>query len=181
MQQQTLIAGDTLNFKTSVPDYLASAAWVLKYRLAPRTGSNTPIDITAAAEGDDFRVQVAASVTAGWAADNYSWTAWVEKGAEKYTVDNGQIVIKRDPRTAPAGYDGRSATAKALDDAKAARDTYVATNGVTARYRIGERERWFRSVGEIIQLITYLEQQLASEELLAGTRQEVGRRIHSRI
>ena len=179
--QQELIAGDSLNFLTSVADYPASAGWVLKFRLVPRTAGGTPIALTAIAEGDDHRTAVAAATTAAWAPDSYGWSSWVELGAEQYTVQSGQIVVRPNPRIVAAGTDLRSSARKALEDAKAAHHAYVASNGMSASYKIGDRERVFRSVGEIIKLINYLEQQVATEEVLAGTRQELGRRIHSRI
>lgn len=179
--QQELIAGDTLNFLTVVPDYLASDGWVLKFRLVPRTVGGTAIPITATAEGADHRVTVPAATTAGWGADSYGWTSWAEKAAEVYSVQSGQITMRPNPRTAAAGTDLRSTARKALDDAKAALATFVASNGMTSSYRIGDRERAFRSTAEIVKLITYLEQQVQSEELLSGSRQALGRRIHSRI
>jgi hypothetical protein len=161
--QQQLIAGDSLNFTTSAPDYPASQGWLLRYRLIPR-GTGAPIEFNALAEGDIYRVQQPASATTNWAAGEYSWAAWVEKGAEKYTVDQGQITIRPDPRTVTAGYDGRSVAQKALEDAKAAFAAFTASNGTKRKYRIGEREMEFRSTEEIIQQIHYWEGQVRVEE-----------------
>ena len=36
MIQTTLIAGDSLSFRTAVPAYPASAGWALAYRFVPR-------------------------------------------------------------------------------------------------------------------------------------------------
>lgn len=176
--QNELIAGDSLNFLTQTPKYPASQAWVLYYRLVPRTAGNAAISITATAEGDDHRVLVAAATTAGWAADSYTWSAWVDKAGEKYTVQDGQIVIKADPRTAAAGHDGRSLARKALDDARTALAAWKPTQ---RRYKIGEREMEFNGTADIIKLITYWERQVASEDLLAGRTVQVGRRIYTRI
>ncbi len=155
MQQQTLVAGDSLNFLTGGGAYPASAGWVLKYRLVPRTAGGTPIDITAAAEGDDHRVAVAASTTSSWGADAYTWASWVDKAGEVYTVDRGEISIKPDPRAMAAGYDGRSQARKALEQARAAFATFSETGGKTRRYRIGGREMEFNSPVEIVKVISY--------------------------
>lgn len=176
--QQELVAGDSLNFLTTVKDYPASDGWVLKFRLAPRTAGNSAIDLTAVAESADFRTTAAASTTAAWSPDSYSWTSWVEKSGEVYTVASGQIVVKQNPRTAPAGFDGRTGAAKALDDARTA---LYAFNPTRKRYKIGEREMEFNSTAEILKHITFLEQQVAKEDVLAGRAEKVGRRIHSRI
>lgn len=158
--QDTLIAGDSLNFLRSTPGYSAADGWVLKYRLVPRTVGGSAIDITAIAEGDDHRVQVAAGITAGWSADTYGWAAWVELGAEKYTVQTGQIVIKADPRTVAAGADSRTQAEKALGDARAAMAAWTPTR---RRYRIGDREMEFSTSADIVKLISYWEVQVKRE------------------
>lgn len=153
--QQELIAGDSLNFLTAGGEYPASAGWVLTFTLIPRTVSNPLITITATAEGDDHRTAVAATVTATWAADSYTWRSRVDKGGEKYTVDIGQIVIKPDLAAAGAGYDGRSLAEKALDDARTAYAGFTASNGTKRRYRIGDREMEFSSSSDIVLQINY--------------------------
>jgi hypothetical protein len=162
MQQDLLIAGDTLNFLTSVPDYPASAGWVLKFYLVRRTASGSPIVLTATAEGDDHRVTVTAATTAGWSPDNYSWSTRVEKGAEKYTVHGltGQLVIQQDPATAANGFDGRSVAEKALADANAAMAAWTVTK---RRYRIGDREVEFSSKADIVGVINHWEIQVKRE------------------
>lgn len=109
-----LTAGDTLDFTTSVPDYPASAGWTLKYRLAPRA-AGTAIDITATADGDDYAVQVVAATTASWATGYYTWTAYVELGAERYTVGRGQLQIRAASASLAAATDGRTHARKVLD------------------------------------------------------------------
>ena len=144
----------------------------------PRTSTNPAILLTAAAEGSEHRTQASATTTAAWAADNYTWTSWVEKGSEKYTIDSSQITVRPDPRTAAAGYDGRSDARKALDDARLALTTY---NPLQRSYKIADREKVFNSAADIIKFITYLEQQVANEERLAGRAEKPSRRIYSRI
>ena len=178
MQQQELVAGDSLNFLTSGGAYPASSGWVLKYRLVPRTVGNAVQELTATAEGSDHRIAVAASSTSGWSADNYTWTSWVEKSGEVYTLEQGQLTVKQNPRTASAGYDGRSSARKALDDARAA---FYAWNPTQRRYKIGEREMEFASTGDILKKIKQLEQEVLAEEVMAVRAEKVGRRIHSRI
>lgn len=158
--QQELIAGDTLNFLTTVAEYPASSGWVLKFRLVPRTSTNPAIALTAAAEGDDHRTTSSAAVTSGWAADSYTWTSWAEKAAEKYSVESGQIVIKADPRTVAAGYDGRSIAEKAYDQARAALAAWTPT---TRKYRINDREMEFSSKADAVGCVHYWQNELAKE------------------
>lgn len=170
--QDQLVAGDSLNFLTSTPGYSAADGWVLKFRLVPRTVGNDVISITTAADGEDHRTAIAAATTASWAADNYSWSGWVELGTEQYTVQTGQIVIKPNPRTVAAGVDLRSVPRKTLDDLLAARATWATTQGRTRRYKIGDREREFASAAELNAEISFwqgqLNEELAAERLAAG-------------
>jgi hypothetical protein len=108
-----LIAGDTLQFTTSVPDYPASAGWTLTYRLVPRT-SGSAISFDATADGDDYDIEVGASTTDDWTAGEYSWSAYVSKAGERHTVDQGTVKIQPNPGVV-AAYDARSFARKALD------------------------------------------------------------------
>lgn len=112
--ENVITAGDTLDFTTSVPDYPASDGWTLKYRLSPRA-SGTAIDLTASANGDDYDVTASATTSAGWAAGFYTWSAFVEKAGERYTVDRGQLEIRAASSTLAAGYDGRTHAQTVLD------------------------------------------------------------------
>lgn len=159
MQQQELVAGDSLNFPTSGGAYPASSGWVLSYLLVPRvsTGPGVPPNITfeATADGSDFDVAIAATTTANWTAGDYTWYRRVNRGGEKYTVGEGQLTIKPNPESLAAGYDGRSQAEKALDEAQAAYSTYTTSRGTTRRYRIGDREMEFSSSTDIVKLINY--------------------------
>ena len=46
--QTNLVAGDSLNYTTSIPAYPPSAGWVAKLRLTPR-GAGAAVTITASA------------------------------------------------------------------------------------------------------------------------------------
>jgi hypothetical protein len=112
-----LIAGDTLDFVDTVAAYPASDLWTLKYRLVPQFTSpaQSPITLTASAEGDDYRVQAMAATTALWAAGFYSWARWVEKGAMRIGLGSGRLQVNADPATAVAGLDTRTHARKVLD------------------------------------------------------------------
>ncbi len=178
--QQDLIAGDSLNFLTAGGDYPASAGWVLTYYLTPRSaGSN--ISIVASAEGDDHRVAVAASTTAGYAPGVYGWAARVDKAGERYTVERGQITIAANPATLAAGTDTRSASEVALANVQA----YLqgqASSGVL-RYRINGREIERYSLQELIKLEQKLVAAVAAERRAAGLSDGRGtvRRILTRM
>ena len=116
-----IIAGDTLEFDTTIADYPATDGWTLKFRLVPRTaGSGAVVDITAttATNGTDYTVEVAPAVTATYTAAEYTWFSWVEKSGARQQVEDGLVTIKPDPSTATAN-DGRSHARIALDNIEA--------------------------------------------------------------
>lgn len=165
MQQQTLISGDTLTFLTSLADYPASDSWVLTYRLVPRVVGGSAITLVGSAEGSDHRITATAAVTGGWVTGDYGWAAYVSKGAERYTVDSGQLTVKPNPATVAVGTDTRSAAEQALADARAA---YYAWTPTKRSYRIGDREMVFNSAAEILQHVNNLELEVAREVNLAA-------------
>lgn len=178
----TLRAGDTYRQLLQPGDYSAADGWVMKQRFTPRA-AGTPVEMTAAAEGDAHLFAVAPAGTGGtasWAAGEYTAVRWVEKDADVYTLAQWQLTITPNLRTATAGTDTRSLARRALDDAQAA---YAAMmeDPTARRFKIGEREREFNSPADILAHITYWESQVAAEERLAGRREPVARRIYSRI
>lgn len=178
--QQSLTAGDTLNFATTTPGYSAADGWALSFRLVPRSSSGTAIELNTTAEGEAHRCQAGPSTTELWLPDAYTWTSWVTRSTESYTINSGQITIKPNPRTVAAGYDGRSQMRRALDDSRTALAAY---NPTQKSYKIADRERVFNSAADIIKLITYLEQQVAKEDALSGNTSgpALSRRIYSRL
>jgi hypothetical protein len=119
MLQETLIAGDSLDFITSPTLYPASAGWTLTYVLTPQAAGGTSITFTATASGDDYLIEVSAATTAAWTAGAYSWASAVSKAGERFTVDDGSITIRPDPFTATS-LDNRSHARKMLDAIEAA-------------------------------------------------------------
>lgn len=111
------VAGDTIKWSKSLSDFSAADAWVLKYRLI---NSAAHYDITASASGADHLVTVAASVSALWAAGDYKWVSWAEKGTERFTVASGVLTVRPNLATQVAGYDTRTHARKMLDAIEAA-------------------------------------------------------------
>lgn len=164
--EERVTLGRTLNFATSVADYLASAGWVLKIALVPRAGGST-ITLTSTAEGDDHRFQVSAATTGAWAAGTYDWESYVEKAGELYAVSRGTTVV--------AAVGARSSARIALD---AANDALLTFNPTVRRYSIAGREMEFADRAELVAYVQFLESQVAREENaeriskgLAGYRQ----------
>lgn len=160
-----LTAGDTLDFTTSVPEYPSSAGWTLKYRLAPRV-AGTAIDLTASAESDGYRVQVAAASTIGWAAGFYTWTAYVEKAAERYTVGRGQLEIRAASTTLAAGSDGRTHARKVLDAIESVIEGRATLD--QQEYAIAGRSLKRMAIDELMRFRRIYQSEVKAEELAAG-------------
>lgn len=179
--RDVLIAGDTVDFVTALPDYPASDGWVLSFRLLPRV-SGTAIDITTTASGDDHRASVTAAASASWTAGEYTWQSWVASGAVRYSVADGTCTIKPDPATATA-YDGRSQAVVALEAAKAALATFQSSGGRVRSYTIGGRSLEYADEAALLKAISYWQVQVKIEE--AANRRKLGlddgRRVYLRV
>lgn len=184
---ETIVAGDTLDFTVSVPDYPPSAGWTLKYRLTPRfaTPTQAPITLTATTSGTDYLVQAAPATTAAWLPGTYAWARWVEKSGARQTLDeSGELLVKADPALTAQGFDGRSQALKAYEDAMTAFATYKATNGQVKEYTIGSRQMKFKDSGEIVKEIEFWRQQVTAEQDAAklaagqGNPRTIGIRIN---
>jgi len=142
IEPATVNAGDTVRWRRALPDYPASAGWVLTYTLLNAAGR---ITITASAQGDDHLVNVPAGTTAGWAAGDYAWRAQVRKDGEVYTVGEGRITVK--PSFGASTLDTRSRARQALDAVEA----YLAdpNNLSAAQYEIAGRSLRRHSLPEL--------------------------------
>jgi len=160
-------AGDSLAWSRSLPEYSAADGWTLKYRLLWTTGSS-PVSFSAAGVGTQHTVNLAAAVTAAWAAGRATLFVFVERpiagpATERVSLETKTIEIAANLATATT-FDGRSANVKALDDLNAAMASYcTAGHGPVAEYQIGDRRMKFRSTTEIAELIAYYERQVAIE------------------
>lgn len=162
----TFRAGDSVSWSESLADYPAGAGWVLKYRLIWSSG--TPKDFEATASGDDHAVALSAATTATYAAGSATLVAWVEKSGEKITLDSKLVTILPDLTTATT-FDGRSKNRRALDDAEAALQSYLAGGrGMVQEYAIGDRQYKFRNLAEIRDLIAELRTAVARENAVLG-------------
>jgi hypothetical protein len=163
--QQTLIAGDTLKFYTSVPAYPAGDGWTLKYRLIPRS-SGSPILISASAYGSDYEVNVAAATTATWTAAEYSWASYVEKAGERYTVEQGTLTVKPNPGSVST-LDSRTDARKILDSLLALHQSNAVGQGMIVEYSIAGRSVRFRDTDDLLEQIRYWRAEVAKEERAA--------------
>jgi hypothetical protein len=152
-------AGDTVSWEKSLSDYPANSGWVLTYTLINAT---TKISITATASGAAHLVNVAAATTAAWAAGAYRWASYATKGAERYTVQTGDITIA--PNWAAASTaDTRSSAKKALEAVNLALESYGA-KAYLQSYDIAGRKQQFASPGDFLAFRSKLMAEVARED-----------------
>ena len=155
----SVTAGDTLVWTKTLADFPASAGWVLRYRLINATAK---IDITATANGDDHAISVAAAVSATWAAGDYTWTSYVTKGTDRYTLTFGSILVKPDLAAQAAGFDTRSHAAKTLDAIEAVIEGRASQAHL--EYEIAGRRMKFIAVPELLVLRDRYRAEVRAEE-----------------
>lgn len=138
-----LLAGTTVAWSQAAPvsadgavTYRASDGWALAYVLL----GPAKVEITASADGDDFAVSVAASVSALWDVGWYEWSAFASKGTERYLVGTGRLEVLADPAEGTTA-DARShavkmlAAIEAVLEGRATADIeeYTAPNGLALK------------------------------------------------
>lgn len=178
---QRIVAGDTLEFATSVPDYPATA-WTLTHVLRGRAASAAldALTLTAAANGTDYLTTVTAATTAGWAAGDYTIVAQVTAGLARHTLDavalsNGTlrsniITILANPSDGDA-FDDRSHAQRTLDALEAMIEGRASK--AQERYTIRDREVWMLAPSELIKWRSYYRSIVAKEQSPGGLRKYV--------
>lgn len=157
-------AGDTLAWSKSLPDYPASAGWVLAYALVC---AGQLITITAAASGDDHLVTVAAATSAAYVPGTYAWQATVTKTTERYTVGTGTLTVLPNLAAQGGGYDARTHAAKTL----AALESWIESHDMAvADYQIAGRAMRYIPIPDLLKLRdTYKAEVSRETTAVAGT------------
>ncbi|HSH98872.1 MAG: hypothetical protein ACAH07_05985 [Methylophilaceae bacterium] len=172
--QSSIFVGDSLIFTDAVADYPASAGWTLKYRFVGPTGGAAYL-VTATAQGDDYLVSAAPAVTSLWVPGNYAWSKWVEKAAQRFTLDAGQIVFMPDPSAMTVGTDTRSHLQKTIANIEAMIEGKTSQDVQEYTISGGGVDRQLKKIPlpELIVLLEKYKAQLAAET--AGTKPIGGR------
>jgi hypothetical protein len=187
MALDKIVAGDTLYFEDTVPDYPPSDGWTLKYCLTPlfSTPVQTPITLTATASGETYLIQAAPAVSVTWKPGTYSWDRWVEKSGARPTGNNKAplaafLELLPDPAQRTQGYDPRSAARKALDAINAGLETY-GTNAHVQAYTIGNRSMTFADTAALLVKRDQLKAEVWREEETARVTAGMPSRRNLRI
>lgn len=173
----SLRCGDTWQWSRTLSDYPAGT-WTLKYRFKSAASG---FEVVAAASGTDHLATVSAATSGGYTAGRYTWMAWVESGAEKFTVDSGTIELLPDYRSGAAtvALDDRSHARKMLDQI----ETWLESHGDgVAEYEIAGRRMKYDKAG-LIKLHNKYQSAVAAEEAAAklARGEGSGRKIQFRM
>lgn len=140
-------AGDSARWVLSLPDFPATAGWVVTYTLA-KLGAK--ITIVGVASGDDHEFSPAPATTAAWPPGQYEYQARASDGTDAYTVRTGHIDILSDfADLAAGGMDTRNHARRTLDALEAwieGRDVGV------AEYEIGGRRMKYIPIPDLLLL-----------------------------
>lgn len=162
--QTTLYAGETLNYRAEVSGYPASDGWALTLVLALRSGG-TPITVNSTPDAAGHLVQASAVTTAAWAPGAYGWELWALRGAERYRVEQGQLVVAPSLLGAVAGVDTRSQAEQARDALRAAWLAYAQSgNFVVQEMWVAGRKVMYRTVAELRAALNAAERDVLAEQ-----------------
>lgn len=160
----SLIAGDSIDWTINHPDYLATAGWVLSYKLLSPSHN---ININSAADGDSHVVTLDSTTTAAYNAGFYTWHKLFTNGAQRKTVQVGNITIK--PNIADlTAQDGRSHAKKMLDAIEALLEGSATTGDLHVLQVAGVNRSMQQDTGKLIQLRNQYTIELARENQAAG-------------
>jgi hypothetical protein len=181
--QEQLIAGDSLNYETDIPDYPPSAGWTAVLRLVPEQAGAAAIKITATTSptADRYAWQIGPAETAAWTPCGYSWAIWVQKAGARITRQTGRLVVRTDPDQLAPGTDGRSQAEVGLDAINALLLGRAST--AQLRYKINGRELESYPLPDLMRLQKFYENQVAAEARARGLADPRGsaRRILVRV
>ena len=142
-----------------------ATAWALTYALR----GPSQLDLTAAADGANWKTTLTAAASAPLVPGAYVWSAALTLAAERLTIGSGPGVITRNLASIVAAYDGRSPARIALEACEAAMATFNATGGKVKKYEIAGRTMEFQTIGELLTLHSFWKLKVAAE----GTAQSL--------
>lgn len=156
---EKLPAGDSLNRTFVLADYPASAGWVLSFSLV---SSSALISLTATGTAEGHVLELGASTTAAYAPGTYSWSAYVSRAAERFTVATGRIEVLRNLAASTAGADLRTHARRTLDAIEATIEGRASSDVLS--YEIAGRSLSKIPVAELLNLRDRYRRDVRAEE-----------------
>lgn len=165
------VAGDTVSWKISLPNFPASAGWVLSYEAKNSAGKLATI--TAAADGDDHLVTIAPATSGNYAAGSYAYNAYATLAGARHRVRHGSWKVL--PNLAAAGaLDTRSHAVKVLEAIEAVIEGRATKQ--QASYIIGGRSLAFIPHTDLLALRSSYQKEVRREQDAERIRKGLGGR-----
>jgi len=134
-EPDAFVAGNTVKFTKSLPDYLPADGWVLSYAFVKDGDQQL---VTATDNGDGLHlITISAADSAKFKDGIYHYQASVSKGGERYQVVNNRLEVKPNFATQTKGFDSRSHVKKVLDALEAVFEKKATKD--QASYTIGDK------------------------------------------
>jgi len=172
----SVIAGDTVRWAKTLPQYPASAGWSLAYTLLNAAGK---ITLQAEGDGDVHTVHASPTVTEQWQPGEYTYRARVSNLAgDAFTVGEGRITVRAS--FSVESMETRSAARVALEAVEA----YLRNpqNIKAAQYEIEGRKLERFKLGELWAHRDRLRQEVAREDQADGLSNQLQRgRVYVRF
>jgi hypothetical protein len=140
MEPSKIVAGDTVGWTKSLPDYPA-ASYTLKYELR----GPSSITITATGSGTEYTVAVLAATSDDYVPGIYSMYGVVSAGAVRHTVFQGTIEVVENPTEIQPGTDTRGHARRTLALIEAAIENYAANPYQTITIAGRTKSNWSMS------------------------------------
>jgi len=97
-----IAAGDTLQFRRSLPGFRADEGWSLVYELRSGPMAGPAIEFVSTAQGADHVITVAAAVTGAWLAGEYVFAGYAVSGEERHQIYLATLTVTPDEVAAAA-------------------------------------------------------------------------------
>ena len=163
--------------RSDITSVYPTASYTLKFRFSLLADPFTDYSVTASKVSSAHVVEVATSVTSGYAAGDYDWFAIIvrDSDSEEVTVDRGSVTIQPDMGAAPG--DTRSWVLRVLTAIRATIEGTASKE--QSGYSIGGRSLSLRTPGELLELEREFHKRLKQEQ--AEINRAAGRTAASRV
>lgn len=180
------VAGDTIKWRLTYSDYPATT-WQLNIYLRGPVKKTWAWSSEITASGSDFDVDVAASVTAAYPADDDYWLfAYVTDGTQRQQVYSAKLAIKPDLAATTDAYDGRTHAKKMLDAIEATLEGRATREEMSYTVNAGgiQQQVSLLNFDELIKARQFYADVVKSEEAaerIANGTGKSGRQIYTRF
>lgn len=158
---RSIVAGDTLKFKISNSDFLASAGWTYKLILTSKT-ARFGVYVSVASV-DDHQVTIEESVTATWTAGEYEYQAYFEhSGGDRWTTDTGRFKVVYDVAGGNGNKDLRSHAKTALDAIESVLESRASLDQM--KFQLAGRSLERTPVDDLLRFREYYRREVRAEE-----------------